>query len=231
MSDTKFVLLHPSKADKSTISRARKCKVSEIISKPFKSGELFEIISKIINKDDGLSKVGGKIGLKLKNPLLSDCLNKVLENCKINKEIVSEESSADISKLGLSAIFTDVTQSSDLSWHSSSSMGQLFVIADENVDIDGENIPLHATVLFRPLEEQALLEQIKAYIDPSIAKTKDEKHPLELGEQSMLAAKISAAVYQRLLNYDALKNRKWDEACTAIGIEALRVCRDHEKED
>ena len=89
-----------------------------------------------------------------------------------------------------------------------------------------EALPQQTEILERPLSVAKLKHALESFLSEN---TEDEfePSPLESGEQALLAARISAAVYERLLTFEGLKNRNWDEACSAINVEALRICREY----
>lgn len=204
--------------------------VDAIIFKPFKSEQLRQTVQNLLTSTAQELDESEKVALFIEDGLT----RKVVEHF-INKhstDVTIFHSAEEFVKLAEKRPFPlsviDWEGKSKLDWFNPDTMGTLIVVTYDEKVKDSKELPLDMRVIVRPLSQAKLERGFQNFLPEPPPDLDEDIPPLEINEQALLAAKISVAVYQRLLMQDALKNRSWDEACAAVGAEALRVCLEQE---
>lgn len=94
-----------------------------------------------------------------------------------------------------------------------------------------KNMPASAQFIKAPLSQKVILEILSRHpqlLPEGEAATLNDIR-LSPGEQSLLAARISASVYERLLTQSPLSGGKWVDAADVALAETLRICEEFEK--
>ncbi|MDD2942306.1 MAG: hypothetical protein PHC51_04990 [bacterium] len=106
-------------------------------------------------------------------------------------------------------------------------MGTLYLSANT----PPKNMPSAAQFIKAPLNQKVILEILSRHpqLLPEGERAKLDDIRLSPGEQSLLAARISASVYERLLTQSPLSGGKWVDAADVALAETLRICEEFEK--
>ena len=236
LSHIRLILLAPSEASEELIAQANSAGIDEILRKPFKSNQLRKLVEKLLAEAPkaSTSATAAKkkhssdtFALLIQDSLTRAVLVRLLEKWKSKHRIYTdpEELQKEISKNKFIATIADERIETAKTWYYTKDMGPLIVISSE--EVPAEQLPQDTLVVHPPLYLEKLRMVLAPLVDAPTDHSEVNADPLSNGEQSLLAAQISAAVYQRLLTHSGLKNRKWEEACATAGAEALRICRDY----
>ena len=222
---TIFVLLAPSDQRREITAKAQQSQIDKVLFKPFKSDQLRVLVEGLI------SNTNREISMPCALFIADDFLRRILEktltkrNCTYisfpNVQALAEKAT----ESPFTATIVDAAATQDFRWYLSNTMGQLIVLFPDEAQHKGTVLPPGVKSMHRPLSLKQLSLAFEDVV-PKVTSAKDvETRPLESNEQTMLAARISAAIYERLLTQESLKFRKWDEASTAVTAEVLRICR------
>ena len=209
--------------------KVREQNVDAVIFKPFKSEQLRNTVQSLLLSSAVELKESDTIAL-----LIEDSLTRGLIEHHISKHAMDMATFADEAELVKAAqkqpfplTVIDWNAKRTLDWFEASLFGTLIIVTYEESQLPESDLPLDMRTILRPLS-QAKIERGFLNFLPERLPDDEVSEPLETNVQALLAAKISVAVYQRLLTQDALKNRSWDEASAAAGAEVLRVCLEEE---
>ena len=204
--------------------------VDATIFKPFKSEQLRQTVQNLLTSTaqelDESDSVAIFIEDGLTRGLIEHYISKHSTDMSVFHSVEEFKKIAEKTHFPLTII--DWDGKTPLDWFESDKMGTLIIVSYDEKVKDHEDLPLDLRVIVRPLSIEKLDRGLQNFLPEPPPDVDGDTPPLEVNEQALLAAKISVAVYQRLLTQDALKNRSWDEASTAVGAEALRVCLEQE---
>jgi len=228
LSGIKFVLLVPETAKEKVRSKAQLAQIDEILGKPFKSEGLRKLVESLLSSESGTAP-GKPLAIMVEDTLLCKTLVKFLKGKGVPLVTFSDGKSINdaTKKSTFSACIAQFSDEKGFEWYNAKKLGALFYIGNPGNGKAHAGLPEGTAIVERPLSVSKLDNALANFLPDDEESDGPEPLPLESGEQSLLAARISAAVYERLLTYEGLKNRKWDEACSAINNEALRICRDY----
>jgi hypothetical protein len=111
----------------------------------------------------------------------------------------------------------------DLSWYEPSRMGRLLFV--ESIYSSETKLPSDSIRLARPLSIEAIVSALEASVILSSHVPRADSEPLDQGQRVLLSAHISSSIYEKLLTMESLQHRKWEEACSTLAAEALKICR------
>ncbi len=204
--------------------------VDALLYKPFKSEQLRHTVQNLLTSTAQELDESDHVAIYINNTLTREITHHFVSkrNTEVSVFETAEALVAHAEKTPVPLTVIEWDGKSKLDWFDPNTMGTLIVLTYDEKVKDSKELPLDIRVIVRPLSQAKLERGFESFLPEEIVDTDIDIPPLESNEQALLAAKISVAVYQRLLNQDALKNRSWDEACAAVGAEALRVCLEQE---
>ena len=214
-----------------TATEEQKSKVDAILSKPFKSEQLRATVQELLDTSSQELAETDLVAIVVENSLVRTIVKRYVTQHATDVSVFEsvEDYAAAANKDSFPLTVIDWDGKSSLDWFSPDKMGTLVVVSYDERIKDNSDLPPHVRIAQRPLSYQKLERAFQNFLpEPPDADDEDEA-PLETNEQALLAAKISVAVFQRLLVQDALKNRSWEEASASVGAEALRVCLEIEE--
>ena len=206
--------------------------VDAIVFKPFKSDQLRQTVQTLLADTAQELDESDSVAIYIEDGLCRGIVERFLS--KHNTEMVSVKTLEDLQKRikvqQFPLTIIDLSAKQKLEWFDPDKMGTLVAITYDARTASRKDLPLDVRIIQRPLSHEKLEDGFRNFLPEAINNIDSDIDipPLEQNEQSLLAAKISVAVYQRLLTQDALKNRSWDEASAAVGAEVLRVCLEQE---
>ncbi len=200
--------------------------VDATIYKPFKSDQLRQVVQRLLSDTEEELQESDTVAVLLQDKLCRAIVERYL--VKNEREFVVfksvEELQTAAKKRSFALTVVDLSAKQEVKWFDSKLMGPLVIITYDARGSERTDLPQEARIVIRPLSLPKMREVFSNFFPDRMRAADAEEEPLEKAEQAVLAAKISVAVYQRLLNQDALKNRSWEEASAAVGAEALRIC-------
>jgi CheY-like chemotaxis protein len=225
-----FILMVRAETAKAISKEAKSVGVTELLKKPFKSDQLKNTVERVLGLGSASAENGGEVLIILTNPLTQKVLRTILEKRNIGLSICESlgEAHAILEHKSFAATLFEpstIDNANNFSWVKPEQMGTVFAITNEGEEL--ENIPAETPirVIKRPLSFAAIQDALDFLIGEQIdygARQADE--PLEPEEQAILAARISASVFELLLNQRALRARNWKSAGTLARDELMRVC-------
>lgn len=229
----KIILLVSAENLESVTSIAKDIGIDEILTKPFQSEQLQTTLNRIFSKLRPQEDAQETILLVLKEPFLQRVIERFLTKHAL------PSTSYDPSKMNLideisspyAATLTDVDHHCDVSWYQAEKMGKLFLIRNPEGD---RSLPLppgdpSTVVLERPLSYAKLVAALQQVMPEFQALEDLPPFQLDPAEQALLAARIAASVFEKLLAQESLRDANWDEAGSLAQGEVVRVCQDLEK--
>lgn len=204
--------------------------VGEIIAKPFRSGQLARAVERAMQNTSTKELKSDSVMLLVKEPFLQKVFEKLFDKHNIGWKL-SEDSDELISatqNASFPAIIVEWEAIEDLSWFDPEKMGELIVIIEDQTNLKAIKTTDKVHFVTRPLSYEKLQSILSKYVDLRAQRYAFDVRKLEHGAQAMLAAKISAAIFERLVNQQALRDGKWDTAGAAAEEELLRICREFE---
>jgi CheY-like chemotaxis protein len=205
--------------------------VDAVISKPFKSEQLRATVQELLAQSSQELNETDTVALVIENSLARAIVRRFITHHATEVAIfasVAEYVDA-CKKEHYPLTVIDWNGKSSLSWFNHEKMGTLVVVSYDERTKDHAELPPDVRIILRPLSFVKLEKGFHGFLQPPPDAGDEDLPPLESSEQALLAAKISVAVFQRLLVQDALRNRSWEEASAAVGAEALRVCLELEE--
>ena len=205
--------------------------VDEVLVKPFRSGQISRAVQRVsANSVDKIEETD-QLLLVLKDPFLQKIFEKLLDKynlpwqlCEDSSEVVSATK-----KIKYPAIVLEWESVPDLKWFEPDKMGELVVILNDQTHLKSMEKTEKVHFVTRPLSFDTIDNILSRIVAFSEDRFKFFNRSLEKGAQAMLAARISAAIFERLVNQQALRDGQWDTAGLAAEEELLRVCKEFEK--
>jgi CheY-like chemotaxis protein len=200
--------------------------IDAIIEKPFRADHVRRMIVQITSERESETQLPAS-GLLLicAEPLLRSAIGVYLEKLGISFVQCSSEHEAKLAVKNRSFASSIVTARniSSWDWYDPQTMGTLTVLTD-----NGNNTPLpeSAVIVRRPVAQDKLLPLISHLIDPLHAADEQQTIRLSFGEQALLAARVSASVYEQLLTQSPLTSAHWEDAGELASTETLRICEE-----
>lgn len=205
--------------------------VDAVISKPFKSEQLRLTVQELLAESSQELNETDVVALLIEDSLSRAIIRRYINQHSTDVVVFSSVdefvSACDKDRYPLTVI--DWNGKSSLSWFNPQSMGTLVVVSYDERIKDHAELPPDVRIVLRPMSYSKLDRGFQGFLPPPPDQGEEDLPPLESNEQALLAAKISVAVFQRLLVQDALRNRSWEEASASVGAEALRVCLELEE--
>ena len=245
LKNTIFILLVRAEDAQSVQAPAKSAEVTDVIIKPFKSDQLQNAVQRLLGLGAEEVSENGNLLLVTKDSLLQKLFKVLAEKNQLGLSIceTTQEAARFAEQKSFAATLFDITtcktatssnissqNAIDLSWIMQNNMGKLAVIykdKDSILDVTKQH-PIYE--LKRPLSYKKLCDTFDFLFSiKTQAQEEHSKQPLETEEQSILAAKISASVFELLLTQNSLRSRDWQSASETVKNEVLRVCDQFQK--
>lgn len=228
---TGFILLAPLEEAKAIAPEAEISGVDEILIRPFRSEQLQAAVERVLQK---LAAPKEKLQQHLvitSHRMLQRSLEKIFRKHGILCTICG--SLEEVLRLPKSSQFAltlvDQNQAEDLYWFSAKQMGALVVFTDKDQTSFNVAKGTRLRLIPHPLSLHKLEEALSDLIPPRAESGPADGLSLEPRETALLAARISAAVYETLLNQSPLKRGNWKGAADLAHSEVIRVCKQLER--
>ena len=192
--------------------------VAAVLAKPFKAAQLRQLVEQLAPEARGR-----RAALVVRDSFTKEAVRTFLEQRGVECESFDSGKSLAESRSNFSVVVSDA--GGELSWWTPA-LGQLVVISDE----PSEALPPGAHLLTPPLSVAGFTNAFACFL-PGTDPAEDvlRRKALDTREQALLAARISALIYEKLLTQEALKHGRWEEAAAQTGAIALKICRDYEQ--
>ena len=221
-----FILL-AAKGETTTLAqKAQKAGVDNILAKPFNSQQLAAVVGKVLEQIRNPDAT--EVLLIISDPLLREVLNRIIKKRGGKPSICATtyEALIAVEKISFGATISESDTCSDLSWYKAKKMGQLIAVKDKDEDIFETD---KFSLIERPLSVEKIDEIFETHIPNLQAKNESTDVCLDPGEQALLAARISAAVYETLLHQIDLRNGNWIKAADATRDQVSKICYDFQR--
>jgi CheY-like chemotaxis protein len=229
----RIVMLAPADSEQQISEQVTKAGIDEVLYKPFKSEQLRLIAKRLLSESEIEAKLDSafdtpskQVSVIVSSGLLRRAIGKMLDRYgfAVNYFITWADALKSRTASDCEATFVDYIEPDTASKEiDEKHWGSVYMLLPP-----GMTIPEGAQkyqLLARPLSTHQI-EEICVKLSEQAAITRPaEKGTLTAAEQAVLAAKISANVYERLLTQPALRERDWDRVGDAAREEALRICR------
>lgn len=244
-----FVLLVRAEDAPSVQATAKSAGISDVLLKPFKSDQLQNAVQRLLGLGSDSVSDNGEVLLVATDPLLQKLLKVVIERnqiglsiCETTQEANDMAEQKNFAATLFEASLCQISQSKnqqsnpqsgisyDCSWINPNNMGKLAVIYKEGESVSDMTTQHAIYELKRPLSYSKLCDTFDFLfsVQPH-PQEETHKQPLEPEEQSILAARISASIFELLLNQNSLRSRDWESASDLTKNEVLRVCDQFQK--
>ncbi|MCB0323984.1 MAG: hypothetical protein KDD69_10435 [Bdellovibrionales bacterium] len=230
LKDISFVLLAPGDQKASIQGPARQAGIDALLFKPFKSDQVrrvvlptFEAYQRASSTQSAASVDAPSRPVDPQAPLLiwlhdafaARLLERVLERLGLQPRVLVGTETPETFSATAGAVFTDAA---DCTWFKPERHGKLVALGTASGAANSLLLPT-------PLSLDGIITTLGQFLDLSLPSPAAPNTPLNSAQQSLLAARITGRIYERLLTQEALRYRKWEEACSMVGAEALRICR------
>lgn len=244
LSKIHFVLIAAKQNEESTLSKAKASRIDEVIFRPFRSEQLRQVISKLLEPtrvpatapsltQDATSQ---QMLVVASNPALLFAFLSSAKKRNIraisNTEfrLLPEETRHQHFALtiieGEDNIATAVSTLTPIE--------SLILLAD--TDLHAEQLrtkkissPATQRIIAKPLTSETLGEIMDSHFGAPTPIKSEKIRELEPKQQSLLAARISAGIYEQLLARQTLQNADWEAAASVAHAEVLKICAELEK--
>lgn len=237
LKDICVVIMTSSGAEQDYVKEAKKHGVSSVLPKPFKSKEVKKLVEELLSaqkevssspattqKQGSPSPEGTFVFISLSETYLMEMFTRFFQRFGLSV-LTTIEDAKKAKQTHFSVV--DTASLSALKENSDADLGELFVVSTNE---DAEQNTEGSTLLYRPLSETSLRANFSSYLPPEPLELPRDEAELTAGELSLLSAKISSQVFQRLLLSEPLKQRKWREVAASVGAETLHQCQNWDKE-
>ncbi len=228
--DTPFVLMVRAETLKKIAPVVIKKGITELLKKPFKSEQLRNTVERILGLSTESSSDGSEVLLVIDDPLIQSIFSKLLNKYGLSLsvcETLYEAQSILEQRNFVATIFNSsvIGNGQEFSKLGSSQMGRVLVVCDKDASVDAS----YGDISIRPIERPLSFNSLKSSIDFLLVKSNYEEPDVGLGslgpeEQSILAARVGASVFELLLNQHSFRERNWEAAGKLVRDELLRVC-------
>lgn len=212
-----FILLVPSDTSEAEFRLAKSAGVDYVLTKPFKSSQLKELVENLSETDS--KKEYGQfkpVVLVSKNILSEKILERFLKYYSV--PVIKINSGYDaITALGgnvasATVIFTEKEEK--LEWYNPLVMGKLVTIQQENNQASSISSDIN---LHRPLSNESL-EELLQNIFPGFEFSNKSNKLTELTEPQKisLAKKVSLKTYETLINSSEFQKRQWKKSSVEV---------------
>ena len=216
-----FVLMAPGDTVQSLLASAESARINEILAKPFKSDELRAVVQRLLST---LPQEGGVQALIVtKDSLLEKLFAKLLKNRRTTLQLCSsaEEAAIQLKQHEFALTVLDHASVNDFSWCESKRLGRVLVITTPTA----QKLPAGLAAVSRPLNYAKLEDVFSQVLPEEQMPQKKAAAGLNLTAQAKLAAKISAGVFERLIEGQALRSGSWDEVGALVQEETVKICK------
>lgn len=225
LSGIALVLLAPIEQSPPVIERARQTGFREVIFKPFKSNKIRETISQLLEESIEIETEGPEVLIDISSPLLAKIIEKLVSK---RGALVSYRNEEDAHRNALTATIVSWSPAQQLEWYDQATMGSLvLLIRPEDHNAAAMSFP-RARLLHLPLTYQSLATALEPLI-PAKSSPATDNRELESGEVAVLAARISAAIFERLLIQPAFRARSFEDVAQVVREDILRMTREYLK--
>jgi len=206
--------------------------IDEVLAKPFRTGQLTRAVQRAIaNAYNVEEETSDALLLLIQDPFLQKVLEKLFDKnnipwqlCEDTKELISATQ-----KVAFPAIIAEWEAIEGVDWFDPEKMGELIVIMEDEANLMAIEKADKVHFITRPLSYKVIEKILSRVIEIGVERYAFNTRQLEQGAQAMLAARISAAIFERLINQQSLRDGQWDTAGEAAEEELLRVCNEFEK--
>ncbi len=219
--------------------QVRKAGADALLSKPFKSNEVKDLLDEVAQKQKPKREEVKKTEASTSSTNSEDaCVLVELGDLMLSAMFIRF-----FTRFGIEAVTTlgdvpkgkqillSVLDKSAIERHGIDKpgvYGELYQVPPSGA-LEEEEWP-HGTRLKRPLSEQYLRDCFASILPQKCPESKVDQAELEQNEQSLLSARISAHIFERLLLSEPLRQRKWREVAASVGAETLHQCQSWQKE-
>lgn len=206
--------------------------VDHLLSRPIRTDLLHSIADEVCDRIKKMESNRLKALIVSDDHLLKQLLTTVLT--RRNSKVRHCDSVFDASLAGaeekFQIVFTEQCNCLDLTWYNNERHGKIVAIQPQTDKPQGTEVTLANTMpsaicytVSRPLCS-AGLEPILAQIAPELPKTRSHEFHLQPEEQALLAARISAGIYEKILTARVLATGNWRRAAQLGYHETLAIC-------
>jgi CheY-like chemotaxis protein len=208
------VVLLVSSADETTPPWA-----NATLAKPFKSEQLKLLVRQVLERKTSELPLSEEAIVRLSDPLIAAGVARlILRRGRPAAPLALGNPLASVPYL----LVSELKDEADL--QQLPPLERLIVVASPALDL--AKLPSRVIAVRTPLSEKSVEDALNKFF-PELAPQDD---PMSTREQAALAAKIAAAVLDKLLVDGVLARRNWREAASCAGREALRICQGFAKE-
>lgn len=228
----RFVITAPKRIIPELESKAAKYSVDELFAKPFKSDDLDSLVRRLIASINPQEHSSPTVMVLTQDALLLQLLARLIDrrnaltrHCEGPSDAISF-----CQKTSATAIVVDSKAAETLDWYKPKKMGSLVLITTSDTQLLPKQVDQERLYLLsRPLSAAKIEETLSHFLPEPTTSVGSAATELEPREQSLFAARISAAIYETLLNQPALRTGNWHEAADLARAEVLHICRTLEK--
>lgn len=226
ISGISLVLLAPMEQSPPIIEKARAAGFREVLFKPFKSNKIRETVTRLLEESIEIETEGPEVLLAIASPLLAKIVEKLVSK---RGALVTYRSDDSPIRHSLTATIATWTQSEALGWHDPATMGSLILLV-RPVDHNQAALAFpHARLLHLPLTYESFAQALDPLLPKRPSATGQDTRELESGEVAVLAARISATIFERLLIQPAFRSRNFEDVAQVIREDVLRMTREYTK--
>jgi len=206
-----------------------------VLAKPFNKGQIVRAVKETLSTESDTESSGGATGsgvlLLIKDALLQQVLKRFLDQRGLDWQLCSDQEEAveASSKKSFAAICLEWETVENLDWFKPTEMGEMVIILEDETFLKSLQEAGTVNLITRPLSLEKLRKMFTKLFPDSEVETIDSQIELETNSQAMLAARISAAIFEKLVNQPALRNGQWHTAGKAAEEELIRICTDFSK--
>lgn len=228
-----FMLLCPRQEVSKIVTKAEEALVDNIIHKPVEPEQIKSITLKLLDTIKEARFESQRLLVYIENSLTRAIVQRVLE-LRSSEIVLCETSYEAILSCKQQTVGATITDATSFEWYKEKHMGHLVVILPETFNKDEErrpqDLPTKNTLcLLRPLTYADITAMLDEHLGSAPPRRADEFNiSLDPGEHALLAARVSAAVYECLLMQAGLKNGNWNEAARSARDEILKTCKTFE---
>lgn len=197
-----------------------------ILSKPFQSDQLTRLVQRVLTSEESKPSLLMLLG----DHFLQKLLVRLFEKQNFNYQlcISADEIANAVKHFSYSVIVVEWDAVEDLNWFDPDTMGELVLIIPSETQLKSINRKENVHIITRPLTYEKLSDAFGRLVPLDMEVTGFKGKQLDYGAQAMLAARITASIFERLVSHNALRDGDWDTAGTAAREELIRVCSEFE---